>query len=411
MKNYGFIEPKIDFNHYVCGDGRLGATVLNPSGNWENWLPVYEPQTLPDGEEEYGCTVWGMQNQLETLIKFLTKKERNFDERFNYNLANINPPGTDPQITYETGRRNGFTEGVLPMTQTLAEFRTPRPMVEPYLSDGLNFEWNFDHDWVLTGKETSDQRIQLLKSNLPISPIGVSVTAWFEQNGIYVDNGLPNNHWCVLYKMDDKYFYIFDSYDQSTKMLPLTHTITYAKRITLTPKITPEKKKNIIIVFWELLKENLLSFFPSFVNDYKNTPTMKTNTETLIDIVNGYLGKDASPLDKAPDEYGCAESVSNILHEVLPDFPDEVLSTSTLATELDKCAKIERVLEPDAGVIIVSPRTDTAFGHTGIFISPTQIVSNDSRTGLMGKNYTWDSWISTFKKGRGLKILLWKFIN
>src|SRR3990167_11304291 len=133
LKNYGFIEPKIDKNHYIVGDGRLlGASVLNPSGDWEKWLPVYEPQA--EKYETWGCTVWGMQNQLETLHKYLYGDEPNYDEQFNYNLANILPPGQDPQITYETGRRNGFIQGFFSIPQTIEEFRKPRPMIEPYLS-------------------------------------------------------------------------------------------------------------------------------------------------------------------------------------------------------------------------------------------------------------------------------------
>ena len=240
LKNYGFIEPKIDKNHYIVGDGRLlGAAVLNPSGDWEKWLPVFEHQAK--NFETYACTVFGLQSQVETMHKFLYGTEPNYDEKYNYNLANINPPGADPQITYETARRNGFIQGLLPMTSTLEEFRTPRPMTEPYLSEGKKWlsSYFFDHDWVLTGNESQEQRIKTLREELKKSPIGLSVTAWYEENGVYVDKGQSNTHWVELYKVDD-YMHIFDSYDMSKKKLPFSHKTSYAKRIVFYKKTQSE---------------------------------------------------------------------------------------------------------------------------------------------------------------------------
>ena len=233
IKNYGFQPPKITETHYTEGDGRLlGAVDINLLGNWEKCLPVYEPQS--EKFETFGCTVWGLQNQVECLHKYIYGEEPNYDERYNYNLANINPPGQDPQITYETGRKYGFTQSLLPMTDTLAEFKTPRPMTDVYkvVGKGWTTRYFFDHDWVLTGTPNPEK----LRTNLRKCPLGVSVTAWSLKDGVYVDEGQPNTHWCLLYKMDENYYYVFDSYDHSKKILPLSHRICYAKRIVLYKK-------------------------------------------------------------------------------------------------------------------------------------------------------------------------------
>lgn len=247
--NYGWIDPVIDENHYVEGDGRLlGASVLNPSGDWEKFIPLFEPQNVR--YETFACTIFGLESQVQTVHKYLYGDEPNYDERYNFNLANINPPGSDPQISYETARKNGFISGFLPMTETIEEYRTPRPMTEPYLSEGKKWlsTFFFDHDWVLTGTPNPEK----LRTELKKSPLCVSVSAWTLKDGVYIDNDEPNNHWCELYKMDSDYMYIFDSYDSSHKRLPLSHKTKWAKRIVLYKK-TPQEmlndaQKSLIII-------------------------------------------------------------------------------------------------------------------------------------------------------------------
>ena len=68
--SFGFQPPIIDENHYVAGDGRLlGATDINPSGDWEKFLPIYEPQAK--NFETYSCTTFGATSQIEIMMKFL----------------------------------------------------------------------------------------------------------------------------------------------------------------------------------------------------------------------------------------------------------------------------------------------------------------------------------------------------
>jgi hypothetical protein len=79
-----------------------------------------------------------------------------------------------------------------------------------------------------------------MKEALKYSPLGVSVTAWYEEDGVYVDRGQLNNHWCVCYGyIEDEgetYWKIFDSYDHSTKMLHPDHNISFCKRYSLSVK-------------------------------------------------------------------------------------------------------------------------------------------------------------------------------
>lgn len=235
IKNYGLIEPKIDENHYIEGDGRLfGVAVLKHDGDWTDYLPVKEQQDI--NFESYGCTCFGTTTQYEILHKFMFGIEPNYSDRFLYNLIQVMPPGADPQDAYEAVRRTGLIKEVdLPMTQTIEQYRIPRPVTD-ILKDKAKKDFKdiyfTDHDWVLTG--TFD--LNKLKTNLKYSPLAASVTAWNEENGLYVDNGEPNTHWTTIYKIDDTGIYVFDSYPPFFKKLSLNHNIRYAKRIVLYKK-------------------------------------------------------------------------------------------------------------------------------------------------------------------------------
>ena len=150
------------------------------------------------------------------------------------------------------------------------------------------------------------------------------------------------------------------------------------------------------------------------VKEYEPEPEeILTNTEKLCRVAISYLGKDASPKDLASDELGCAESISNIIHEVFPDFPAglQMLGTDNLKHALTKSPHFKQILSPTKGCIVISPRTAIEYGHVGIMLDGGGIASNNSKTGTFDVNYNWDLWIETFgAKGRGLRIFIYEVI-
>ena len=81
IKNYGYIKPKLEGDHYIFGGlASLPKVIIQPDGNWEKFLPIYEPQ-FNEFFDSYGCTAWGSENAIETLEKHLTGKEPNYSER------------------------------------------------------------------------------------------------------------------------------------------------------------------------------------------------------------------------------------------------------------------------------------------------------------------------------------------
>jgi hypothetical protein len=118
---------------------------------------------------------------------------------------------------------------------------------------------------------------------------------------------------------------------------------------------------------------------------------MKTNT--LYQAAIASLGTDASPRDLAPDVVGCAETVSELIRKVIPDFP-RYTGTATLQEKLAVHPRFREVYVPMPGTIIISPSgmKRPYPGHAGIFGEGEKIMSNTSANGKFEQNYTLTTW-------------------
>jgi len=138
-------------------------------------------------------------------------------------------------------------------------------------------------------------------------------------------------------------------------------------------------------------------------------PPEPTPGEKLYEYALTCLGKDLSPKE---NEYACAETVSNILHAVFPEFPREILSTYDLYTLLERSADFERVTQQLRGDIIISPTGlgtgNVPHGHVGIFGEGDLIMSNDSATGKFKQNYTLAKWVERYRGEGGYPIYFFR---
>lgn len=272
IRQYGFIPSTITSEHYILGAfNQLPKVIIQPDRNWKPFLPQWESQI---GKfETFACTVFGTLNAIETYLRKLNT-DRNYDysERFNYILANITPPGADPHFVSEILRKFGVIEQAeLPFTNTLEEFMLPKPMTEDKLNKGKEWGYVFQHEWLFTSYPGKDNMVNQIREALQYSPVCLSVTAWYEENGLYVDNGQPNGHWTLCYGIDDDGgLLIFDSYalvqngviTNAFKKLHPDHKVLCAKRYFITKKLPVQEQLNIIekILIWiqeqiELLKK------------------------------------------------------------------------------------------------------------------------------------------------------------
>lgn len=127
-----------------------------------------------------------------------------------------------------------------------------------------------------------------------------------------------------------------------------------------------------------------------------------------------FLGKDASPKDKAPDELGCADTVSSIIINTFGDIIKHSISTAELYTILSESKEFTKVLDHKAGDIIISPtgkgNPSMPHGHVGIFAEGEDIMSNSSATGTFENNFTLLTWVNRYRTQGGYPIFIFRKI-
>ena len=284
--NHGFDESLVEIEKeaYILGvNSKLPTTIFRPDGEWPDI--TYEPQA--EKYETSGCTIWGGENQTEMFVKEVYKFEPNYDERFNYLYCDVDPArGANPQNFYESVRHNGLIDNE-PMPDFLNQFLDKSFLTDERIQKGKSWltRWSFWHDWL------SDTSKETIKGTLPLSPVAVSVTAWFrDEFGLYIDNGRQNTHWCVargyvkpgddlsrfqvneamvqtLVAKGKIVLKVFDSYDHSWKLLHPDHRIAFAKRIYVEPKDEGEVEvlqKSGIIAALEALIKKLTDYIATF---------------------------------------------------------------------------------------------------------------------------------------------------
>lgn len=266
IKDYGYRTARLDTSNYFSGT--LPKTVVNETGDWRNFTPQYEPQFGDGGFETNDCTIFGMENQIQIYLKKVFNVDVNFSERFVSNALNRdNSVGQDPQIPLEFVRRNGILkQESLPMVFNLKEYQTPRPIPQHLLDEAKKWGFDLKHEYVFANNPSKQLRQIFLREYLKYSPLGVSVTAWAQdEKGLFIDNGLPNTHWAVLVHIDDEgCMYVYDSYDLimngvSTaliKKLHPDHHIEVAKRIQIirADGITEEQRLGFLAQLQKMLE-------------------------------------------------------------------------------------------------------------------------------------------------------------
>jgi hypothetical protein len=231
--NYGYIPDKKDKRDFKFGDGQLGAKlggdeIINSSGNYDNFLPVFEPQSSPYFDT-MNCWTFGTLNCLETIHKCKYGEEKNWSDR----EVNIGAGGTtnggSPRNAIEFARTKGLIpEEMLPFSNDLKswwQYHSPYPLPKKYLDKGSEWlqEYGVAYEYVKTQYgwmariknlfRGSNQDI--IKEALKHSPLGVSVLAWQFRNGkAYKYSYQSDNHWIMLYGyVDGEYWKLYDHYN------------------------------------------------------------------------------------------------------------------------------------------------------------------------------------------------------
>jgi len=256
IQNYGLCKEGYSLKALIFDGVCLGKKrIVNTTGQWDGSIPRYEAQASEDGWDTDGCTVWGTQNCIETLEKHRFGVEKNYSERYTYNGAKIQRPGSTPDFVGAVIDELGLLEEhEMPFTKTYEEFITPRPLDDASIKKGKEWlkKYSFSYDFVFPYKnkmKNGEKKIELMKEHLKYSPLGVSVSAWYLDgvSDTYIDAGYENNHWCECYGWNEKGWKIFDSYDNSKKILSFDHNISTCMWYSLNHRMTFRNIFNLLI--------------------------------------------------------------------------------------------------------------------------------------------------------------------
>lgn len=239
------------------------------------------------------------------------------------------------------------------------------------------------------------------------------VAGWTKEGALVVDSGgLRAGHNGIHIMARDTFNIAVEKYGAfMVTDIPRKSIENFTAPITVAVETEQEvimEKQHIVIT----LLQKVVSLWQEIINK----KAMPTN-QKLYEAAVALLGTDASPADEAPDELGCAETVSTILRKVLPDFPVTV-STYTLNEILKHHSLFKEVhyaqgeLIPAGTIIICATVPNKPFpGHTGIFSTNSDIMSNDSRTGQFRLNYTLATWVARWFTKGGYVIRFYQLIE
>lgn len=251
--NSGFVEPEIKEEDYVLGGersietklGSLSSEIIREDGQWDNFLPLNEPQRKDF--DTYGCTVFDGLNQVEIYEKAKFGEDNNYADRFSYIIANIKPPGANPEVFYEKTRKKGLVnEEDLPWDEsinTLAKYSLPKPLPDRLIRKAkqwLDYKL-FKHEYLPRGWD-GYVKIETMREALKRSPLAVDVQAWSFDGEKYVRTG-KSTHWTdIIGWHDNGEWKCYDSYAPFRKRLDKDFGFKYVKRIYI-EKRTPTKSR------------------------------------------------------------------------------------------------------------------------------------------------------------------------
>jgi len=256
MTRYGLILETPTRTDYVFGGKvRLAGEVLQPDGQWDAHVPESEVQNL-NGIEPYACVSFGTNNAIEVLEHRLFGHTNNYSDRFLATVSGTNwQKGNTPNFVINTLRKKGCPpESAWPFSESITTWDAfyaaiPQPVYSRAVE--LIAQYDIGHEWV-----SGDQ--QSMMDALQFSPLGVSVFGWqADSEGYYVRPlGAASNHWCICYGYErNRYWKIFDSYDNTHKKLRWDFGFEMVKRYTLHRQVIDETA-------WGQFKKLIFSLWP-----------------------------------------------------------------------------------------------------------------------------------------------------
>ena len=188
----------------------------------------------------HNCVSFSLLNCVETLYKKKYEKETNKSDRFLAKVSETTRQGNSFRKVAEAMRKKGAVDEKdwpYPDTTSWAEYYKVIPNSVFRLAEKWLQEYSFGYEWVYSWAGLSiRQKQQKLMEALQYSPLQVPVFAWGRQKGgIYLDEHRQPNHGTTLYGyLANRYWKIFDSYNNVYKKLEWNYDFKFCLRFNLT---------------------------------------------------------------------------------------------------------------------------------------------------------------------------------
>lgn len=211
MRNYGY-KPDIQKpEDYVLGGiTKLPREILQADKDWTPFLGVKEYQNL-NQIEPFACVSFSVLNCAEILIKRKYGLDRNYSDRFLAMTSGTQEGGNSPNAVAQSLHKEGVVlQDVWPFDQSIDSFEkfySPIPQGIIDLAKEFLDEFDFKYEKVPSNHKS-------ISEALTYSPVLISVSAWFERNGLYYrPEGFIDNHATTLiYEREGEFRRVFDSY-------------------------------------------------------------------------------------------------------------------------------------------------------------------------------------------------------
>lgn len=229
---YGLQIVKKKKGDYQLGTSNsLNRRVLNPSGQWTNFLPIGELQRV--GVESLACTTFALLNAVEILEREEFGEERNWSDRFLAYASNTTRNGNNPIKVAETLRKKGNVienewGNSLSLNSWNKYYEVPPQKLYTLAREFIK-EYNFGYEWV------NPNKADMIKA-LRYSPLTVAGWAWTQdKDGLfYTPKGKKAVHSFVVYGYEvGRHWKVFDSYDKTTKRLRWDYKFSMVQSYTL----------------------------------------------------------------------------------------------------------------------------------------------------------------------------------
>ena len=353
-----------------------------------------------------------------------------FSDRFIAILSGTDPArGNSLKAPIDTIYRKGLIpKAIFPQVASRDEYYDVRKITPEMTKLGEEFLKRFTINYE---QVAAVHMPELLKDEV----VGVAGYAWPTPiNQIYprTENGF--NHAFLTF---DPAIYAFDNYldwnkentaqveGDFVKQLAKDYTFhDYGYRIFISKESSAEDIKQAdlftlavqwvtqIIAWLNGGKVNEMPKMPEELEQPTPVPVVpiKSNQEKLLESAKAFLGKEASPKDRVPDDVACVESLGNVIRNAGIKFPD-IYGTADAVAYFKLSPDWEATLDLTPGNVIINATgsgNGTMKGHCGVIGEVNRIYSNDSRSGLFTAFYSIQTWKERYRMKGGMPTRVFK---